>query len=331
MKSPVNVRSDARLSQEQMVDYVRDLAEEDVWYCPNPGNAGDSIIAHGTYALFRQAGLSHHIVEWDEAFDSTGKVLLYAGGGNLNSKYPHAHGFIKRHHRNAKRLVLLPHTVEGRAQLLVDLGDNVDLLCREERTYQWVQDKAPRANAFLADDLAFHVDPDEVLRGARGRGELAGEILSNGWHGVTRRMLPVKTSADGNIPLRATVQQGPTALRQLFAPPNGNTLYALRSDVEAAGGELPRHNLDLSQVFAYGTVPERVAGRATRAMFSFIDRFERIITNRLHVCVPAALLGKEVNFYANDYFKNEAVYEFSMRDQYPNVTWCGTWPGAQAA
>ena len=41
----------------------------------------------------------------------------------------------------------------------------------------------------------------------------------------------------------------------------------------------------------------------------------------LHLAIAGALLGKPVECYPNSYFKNEAVYHFSMKDRFPNVQW----------
>jgi len=318
-----------RWSPDELVGYlnevVSDHADKRVWYCPNPGNAGDSIIAQGTYTAFRRAGLRYQPVQWDAPFDSTGKVVIYSGGGNLTKDYPNARTFIGRHHHKAKRLVLLPHTVNGHADLLAELGANVDLFCRERRSYVWVQDKAPGANIYLADDLAFHVDVPRLRADAHSAIGLVAEMTQNLAQAAAKRYLRVEAGQGNALPLQAAALQGGVAFQNLLSA--GGTLYALRSDKESAGGALPRSNVDLSQVFAYGTAPERVAYRATRAMLSFINRFDRIVTNRLHVGIPAAMLGKEVDFYANSYYKNEAVYMFSLEDHYPNVAWRGRWPG----
>lgn len=58
-------------------------------------------------------------------------------------------------------------------------------------------------------------------------------------------------------------------------------------------------------------------------MLAYLDQFDQIVTNRLHIGILAGLLHKEVDFYPNNYFKNKAVYEFSMRDQFPHVRWHG--------
>lgn len=333
MKSDAVDSTRTRWSARELVAYFGGLAEahpREVLYCPNPGNAGDSLIAQGTYTAFRRAGLRYRSMAWDEPVDSTGRVVMYGGGGNLTIDYSYARSFVSRHHKRAARLVVLPHTINGHADVLADLGSNVDLFCRERRSYNWVQEKAPGANVYLADDLALHADVEALRGDVRGAMPLAGEIAWTVMRATAKRTFGRAPGQGEVIPLRAALRHGRAAVRNMIARPTGDTLFALREDVEAAGGALPPHNVDLSQIFAYGTTPGAVAYRATRALLSYIDRFDHVVTNRLHVGIPAAMLGKRVDFYANSYYKNKAIYAFSLRDQYPNVTWRGTWLGADS-
>ena len=58
-------------------------------------------------------------------------------------------------------------------------------------------------------------------------------------------------------------------------------------------------------------------------ILSIINKYEVVSTNRLHVCIGAALLNKEVNLYPNSYYKNESIYLMSLKDKFPKVKWCG--------
>lgn len=50
-----------------------------------------------------------------------------------------------------------------------------------------------------------------------------------------------------------------------------------------------------------------------------IASFEEVYTDRLHVGIAAALLGRKTHLYSNDYFKIRAIYRSSMQDLFPNV------------
>jgi exopolysaccharide biosynthesis predicted pyruvyltransferase EpsI len=95
-------------------------------------------------------------------------------------------------------------------------------------------------------------------------------------------------------------------------------LRIMRSDPEAtseAGG------FDLPMLFngvQWGS-EERCRG-PLRAIANTMLQFRMVQTNRLHMGVLAALLGLEVEFHPNSYFKNKAVFETTMK-VFPNVRW----------
>lgn len=74
---------------------------------------------------------------------------------------------------------------------------------------------------------------------------------------------------------------------------------------------LPPNNSDISLLGNHFSPIE--------GFFEQIDRYRIIHTDRLHVAIAACLLGKELHFYPNAYFKNKAVYLSSMKDFFKNV------------
>ena len=99
------------------------------------------------------------------------------------------------------------------------------------------------------------------------------------------------------------------------------SLNAFRTDVEALRTSLPANNVDLSSLFSIDTYPPRYSHLTSHAFLATLRRVNSVSTDRLHVCIAAALLGKEVSFHANKYFKNRAVYETSLAGHFPNVRW----------
>jgi exopolysaccharide biosynthesis predicted pyruvyltransferase EpsI len=63
-------------------------------------------------------------------------------------------------------------------------------------------------------------------------------------------------------------------------------------------------------------------GDISRFDFDFfvdlVENSRRVFTDRLHVAIFSAILGKDVFLYPNCYYKNKGVYEFSLH-KYPNV------------
>lgn len=89
-------------------------------------------------------------------------------------------------------------------------------------------------------------------------------------------------------------------------------VWCLRRDAEMpAGSKLPYNNVDISRL-----------GRAHTPVAPLFDRLslaKRIYTNRLHLGIAGALLGREVQLFANDYFKIRAIFHSSIEPHFPNV------------
>lgn len=275
-----------------------------VAYCPNHGNAGDALIAQATFQAFQACGLPYQLID-PQRFTPQDEVIIYGGGGNLCRYYSDARTFIQRIHRSVRKLIILPHTIEGNEDLLAALGRNVDIICREVVSYQHVQRHVTQANVYLADDMAFALQTKAVLR-AR---------LRRPWH----HLLPGAPRND-----RVAIQ---AYLRTWWAVRRTGVLHAFRIDCEATERQTPKHNYDLSSAFAYGTASTYPILRASVQLLRLVGTCRQLQTDRLHVAIAGALLGREVFFYANNYYKNQAVYDLSMAPRFPYVHWMGSLKG----
>ncbi|MDD5056121.1 MAG: hypothetical protein PHZ00_07710, partial [Candidatus Peribacteraceae bacterium] len=94
--------------------------------------------------------------------------------------------------------------------------------------------------------------------------------------------------------------------------PGEGTLHAFRTDLERTDRGLPPDNTDIS---LQGTVSTPINN-----FLRIIAAKREVHTNRLHVAIAAACMGKDVHLYPNSYGKNRWVYEYSLKT-YPNVRW----------
>lgn len=301
------------MSNLSLTDFLSKLSKnENLYYKTNPGNAGDALIATGAYQLFDKHDLNIISVS-DNAFDATDKIVLYAGGGNLVGIYPDAKRFFERNHRTAKQIILLPHTVTKNEDLLASFGSNVTIFARENVTYQYLKKHAKNANVHIDHDLAVNLNIQEVLN---------TKVIS--FHNALFKRVVYKLL---NNPREKDIPSAFLMLENLFFEfrslflRNINTGNFFRDDAESLLKELPNNNADLSQIYDYGTHSENVSLYTAHRLISYINNFKKIRTDRLHVCIAAALLGKEVEFFPNSYFKCKAVYEYSLKDRFPNIKW----------
>jgi exopolysaccharide biosynthesis predicted pyruvyltransferase EpsI len=100
-------------------------------------------------------------------------------------------------------------------------------------------------------------------------------------------------------------------------------LNAFRTDRESTRVARPAENFDLSYLYVGWVAPEGFARAAAREFLAIADRYDEIRTNRLHVAIAGALLGKRVLLHDNSYGKNRAVWEHSLAGRFDNVEWCG--------
>jgi len=88
-------------------------------------------------------------------------------------------------------------------------------------------------------------------------------------------------------------------------------LNTFRSDKESILKTLPRLNSDISY-----------NGYATKPLNELIDvlqKYEQVNTDRLHIAICATLLGKQVRLFPNSYYKNKAVFDYSLK-KFPNIS-----------
>jgi hypothetical protein len=95
--------------------------------------------------------------------------------------------------------------------------------------------------------------------------------------------------------------------------PGSGTGHFFRRDAEGARRfRLPDDNDDIAAHGNHLSAPD--------VLFDALRPLHRIRTDRLHVAILGALLGKRVHLHAGAYFKNRAVYESSMRNDFPHVS-----------
>jgi exopolysaccharide biosynthesis predicted pyruvyltransferase EpsI len=271
-------------------DIERFLAEfrgTPILFFPNPGNAGDSLIAVATLEAFARNGVDATVIGLDAAVE--GRLVLLGGGGNLIPLYPQIAEAIGRFAGRARRLVLLPHTIRGNEAALQRLDTTCTIFCRDEPSVGHVRAVRPDLDVRLSHDMAFHID--------------AGKFLAD--EALTARAAPLWRAA--------LTKHGidETKLRD----PRGVNLCRLDAESRLRP---PRSDMDISHAFTFGTGPAE-ARLGAWCLLKTISVARLIVTDRLHVAIGAALLGVPCRFHDNSYGKNEAVYRQSIAGRFSTV------------
>jgi exopolysaccharide biosynthesis predicted pyruvyltransferase EpsI len=280
-------------------NFVKSFSNNTIYYCPNPGNAGDALIALSTYQLFNRLGLNYGIAKFGQ--DLSDKVIFYGGGGQLIKLYQsHALNFLLMYKDVAKKLVFLPSTINIDASIISDLRDNVEIVCRERTSYEYIKKCNNRINVHLFDDVAFLLDIDDALNRDLKRSNFSISGLKHYYHLVK---FMYNTNVKGSS--------------------RTSNLNSFRTDIEKTSIHLPEDNYDISSQFGALEFDERLSRAIGYQILKYINGFNSISTNRLHIAIGGAILGKQVAFYPNSYYKNKAVYEYSLKNKFPNVQWAG--------
>jgi exopolysaccharide biosynthesis predicted pyruvyltransferase EpsI len=280
---------------------LRSIRKSNAVYVPNGGNAGDSFIAHATYQLFARLGVEFELGHLSA--DYPGRVVIVGGGGNLVHPYPNIANFLRRNLGRWQQLVILPHTIRAYEETLRQLGPNCTLFCRERPSFDFVAGVSPRATVLLSHDLALSCDFDDTRR-----------LMAD------RR---VRDLLDPTLLVRNTKRLVRKVRHGLATGGSDRVLDAFRTDVEGTAGDVPGTNIDLSEAFAADDMSPASSLHATFWTMSFVDRFEVVRTNRLHIGIMAAMLGKQLELFDNSYGKVRDVFDHSLRDRFPNVRWQG--------
>lgn len=90
--------------------------------------------------------------------------------------------------------------------------------------------------------------------------------------------------------------------------PGRGTLYAFRSDAESCEPP-PSGNFDVSAI---------TGEWMTDLFLDVVSAFAVVHTDRAHVAIAAAMLGRETHVYPNAYHKLRGIYEFSLA-RYPRT------------
>lgn len=208
--------------------------------------------------------------------DKNCENIVYAGGAPwVGAFYPEACLPALSLFAKAKKIVILPSSIIDCPMLTDTLDSRYVIFCREKRTYKYLEGLNTKAKVYLDCDMALRMTKD-VFNFTFWSDEFYLKKATEVWNRVK--------------------DMGKVAC---FFRDDVEKFYDLQTDY------------DLSAAFS----PNMTAAEcqfATVLMLSVVDRFDVIVTDRLHVGIAAILMNKEVYLFDNNYGKISAVYEHSF-------------------
>jgi exopolysaccharide biosynthesis predicted pyruvyltransferase EpsI len=246
---------------------------KNIIYVPNPGNAGDCIIAYSTIKIFDKFNIKYLIGNYLNVYKN--KTIFYGGGGNLIGIYNNCKTFLINNMDLSlnNQIIILPHTIKSEDLLLSNMNNNIKIICREPISYDYVKQHFKHSNnIYLSHDMAFYLDINKDI-------DISIDISINN---------------------------------------NENILNCFRNDKEKTSIDIPKDNKDLPLLLntINSTKDFIIIQKISKNFIKEIAKYKIINTNRLHVAIIASLLNKKVNFYSNNYYKNESVYRHSINKKF---------------
>ncbi len=284
------------MSGDLFVDFLKQHKEYTLFLVFVQGNSGDVLLQKGLEMYLRDN--KYTLV--DNALGAD--IILIHGGGNIDDVWYSGIALFKDvlHRYPDKEIVVAPSTCHffqtDFSALLNSIRQEVHFFTRERNSYLRLKKMNLRENIhiYLADDTAFLLEGTEYLKGLKKN---------------SRR---------------------------------DYTLFAFRTDRESAilPLESEPHKKNMWQIFVRAylhwrlkRLAKRIVGSAYRekeikivdASFADFETFVShvanagdIYTDRLHVGILGAMLGKKVYLYKTKYDKIQGVYEQTLW-LYPNV------------
>lgn len=287
---------DKRWDELRLRIHAMAAAAKRVVYVPNEGNAGDALIAAGTWQFFEDCKLRTTVIKTREL--RAGDTAIYAGGGNFVPEYRSCARFLRHCLKvGVQSALVLPHTIRGHDSLLHDLDDRFVLVCRDFASLDRVQASGTKAQIMMAPDMALRLDVRRLF--ARCDEPIVRKAF-------TRDMML-------NLGLPA-YRRWLRRLAKLGEPSGSTPFEVIRADAEASRDVVGSPDHDVPDFYGSKFRSRNECDFVSRDMLVFFSKAEHVVTNRLHVGVAAALMGVRVTYLDNSYGKIRAVYEATMRD-----------------
>lgn len=279
------------------------------------GNNGDELIRRGSRLALQEAGIEF-VPTLQEA-----EVIVYRGGGSMNDCYsPSGPIKLKQFQLESPEtpIVVLPQsyffTHLDFPALFANRRSPVYLFARERFSMEVLSRLVfpPAVKIALDHDMALRLKDGDLIQSLRAQCRSKHVLV------VERRDIE-GTSGLYDRPLPAPF------LKHFFPPAfriRAKRLYRHLRDLRGGSSEfaLTLHEaatMYWPQIKGLPIISADISDEGTASFDTFCSRIAEsaaVITNRLHVGILAAMLGKPTLLREGSYFKITGIYEYSLSD-----------------
>lgn len=306
-----NNTSLGRETGREIIEAELNKLDHDFYFIPNPGNLGDVIIAQSEYEFL--ANRNYKIIDNETSFlPLEQKFNLVYGGGGLFVKYWDYQNFLKIFKKkNLHKCIILPSSFYCCDDIINAFDERFVVFCREENSYKYCKSLNNKAQFILADDMAFYINKniDSVLinRYSDNLAKLDKHSVLCIYNEIFGKYKTVENNIKKALKNRTVINKNGIRIGFIF-----------RDDKEKSTTDIPVKNIDLSLYSTSSCTSSGSVKLLSELFISAIDSFDVVFTDRLHVGIISALLGKQVYLIDNSYKKISGVYYNSLSN-YKNV------------
>ena len=276
--------------RESPFEYLKKLQEDGrkIVYIPNPGNYGDGLICAATLQQFGKNSIEY--ISYSKKFKHSKEYCyVYGGGGNFTALYPQAKQILLELAEHSADAVILPQSCYGVDEEITSYPGSLRIYAREQQTNDYLKTiQSPRLTFKIYDDIALHLDTTDPL-------------FFN--YQVFKKLLQDTKKDGGRLNAFRKDAEGRFTKTLALQPGNIDLSHAWPKDPYISKG-FSLYWLEHSRLYNY-----------ISWFLSYVDMFDEVHTDRLHVGVAAFILKKKTFLYDNSYGKVKSVYEYSMLDR----------------
>lgn len=299
MKNQINKEFNKR-RDDDFTKFLQKHKKESLFLINPDGNSGDVLIRKGLEQYLKKNEFK--VVNEIENAEN----IIIQGGGNINDFWGFGISLFKDSCKKYpdKRIIVAPHSYfffkTDFEKILKDCKGKIHLFSRDKYSLERLKKMNLNRNIhlYLANDTAFLLEDTDYLKGLRKKAKEEYILVSLRNDKESRFLDKKKLKGFGVV------------FNKL-----GLIKYLKRENYK----KVLRKFIQNNQLQNKGKII--VADVSLKPYDEFINlvlNASNVYTDRLHVCILGALLGKKVYFYAASYKKIEGVYEQTLK-KYPCV------------
>lgn len=274
-------------------------------FIPNKGNLGDVAIAVACYQYFDTNKFKYTVADMTKQ-NKIASNIVYGGGGLFVRNYQDVYQNILEYFKSSKvkNVVILPASFYDCPDVLEVMDERFTVFCREKQSYMYCCANNKKAKFYLADDMVFGLNLDFYRGGLIDKVQIKQNIE--------------KITPQDICKLKYEIYPFLKRVFKIFdsvLSEGNDTGVFLRTDTETTGISNAKSLIDLSLLYNSYCADKAMCIIFLRKFLATLDKFQKIITDRLHIGVCSMLLGKDVYLLDNSYKKCSNVYNYSMRDK----------------